>query len=60
MVMNSINHNHNDILCHCFGLTRKDIADDLMQHGTSTLLKKITQAKISGKCRCADTHPEKR
>ena len=57
MVMNSINHN--DILCYCFGFTRKDIADDLRQHGTSTLLKKITQAKISGKCRCADTHPEK-
>lgn len=59
--MNSINHDdHNEILCYCFGFTRKDIMDDLRQHGTSTLLTKITNAKLSGKCRCVDTHPEKR
>ena len=53
-------HDQDAILCYCFGFTRKDIVDDLRLHGTSTLLTKITQAKLSGLCRCVDTHPEKR
>jgi len=52
--------NQQEILCYCFGLTRGDIADDLARHGTSTLLTKITHAKLSGECRCMETHPEKR
>lgn len=48
------------MLCYCFKLTRKEIVDDLRHHGTSTLLMKITHAKLSGECRCHETHPERR
>ncbi len=49
-----------ETLCYCFGLTRQDVVDDLRQNGTSTLLQKITRAKLAGECRCMDTHPLKR
>ena len=52
--------NDDEILCYCFGFTRRDVADDLRQNGTSTLLKKITRAKGLGECRCMETHPEQR
>jgi len=52
--------NQQELLCYCFGLTRKDIVEDLASHGTSTLLTKIIHAKLSGECRCVETHPEKR
>ena len=58
--MDHINQDQDEILCYCFGFTRRDIVDDLRRHGSSTLLKKITHAKLSGLCQCVDTHPEKR
>lgn len=57
--MKSINP-YDETLCYCFGVTRRDIADDLRRHGTSTLLQKITRAKLAGECRCLESHPEKR
>ncbi|WP_300670383.1 hypothetical protein [Desulfoluna sp.] len=58
--MKPTTHNDDETLCYCFGFTRKEIVDDLKQHGTSTLLTNITHAKRAGECRCMETHPERR
>ncbi|WP_124327465.1 (2Fe-2S)-binding protein [Desulfonema ishimotonii] len=50
----------NDIICHCFGYTRKDIRDDIEAHGISTIMQRIIGEKKNNVCRCAERHPRKR
>ncbi len=48
------------MVCYCFHYSEQDIVDDYKDHGTSTILAKIKDAKIGSACRCEQTHPEKR
>lgn len=49
-----------DIVCFCFGYTKKRIADDLRRNGFSTLLEKIVQERKIGGCDCAAKNPSGR
>jgi len=50
-----------DLVCHCFGYTRKDIEKDSADNnGHSTILERITIAKKAGKCDCAQKNPKGR
>ena len=33
----------NELVCHCFGYTVRDIEQDLAAHGRSTLIERIAQ-----------------
>lgn len=50
-----------DLVCYCFGYTRKDIEKDYLDNnGQSTILKRITFEKKTGKCDCAQKNPKGR
>jgi len=49
------------MICYCFGYSEADIiADVLNNHGRSTILERVTEARRSLTCQCDDKHPEKR
>jgi len=51
----------NDLVCYCFGHTRKNIEKDCLDNnGQSTILKRITFEKKAGKCDCAQKNPKGR
>ena len=51
----------NDLVCYCFGHTRKDIEKDYLDHnGRSTILEKITFEKKAGQCDCSQKNPKGR
>jgi hypothetical protein len=50
-----------DVLCHCFGYTRRDIeADCAAHHGHSTILDRITAEIRAGTCDCLHKNPKRR
>jgi hypothetical protein len=50
-----------DLVCYCFGYTKKDIGKDFVDHnGQSTILERITLEKKAGKCYCAEKNPKGR
>jgi hypothetical protein len=49
-----------DLVCHCFQYTRKQIEDDLLENGRSMILEKIAREKKAGGCDCARKNPKKR
>lgn len=49
-----------DLVCYCFGFTRKDIEQDLTQNGQSTIAAKIASEKRSGDCDCVNKNPKGR
>ena len=50
-----------DLVCYCFGYTRKDIEKDYFDNnGQSTILERITSEKKAGKCDCAQKNPKGR
>ena len=50
-----------ELVCYCFGHTRKDIERDLLSHsGRSSILAAITGAKRGGGCDCARKNPKGR
>lgn len=50
----------NDLVCHCFNYTRKQIEKDYLDNGRSTMLRKIMLEKKTGGCDCADKNPKGR
>jgi len=50
----------NDLVCYCFQYTTKQIEQDYMQHGRSTILERITLEKKTGGCDCAQKNPKGR
>jgi len=46
-----------ELICYCFGHTRRDIEQDALQHGGSTILERIMAAKAMGDCQCAEKNP---
>jgi len=49
-----------DLVCHCFQYTRKQIEEDWLQNGRSTILEKIAREKKAGGCDCANKNPKGR
>ena len=53
--------NMDEIICYCFGYTRRDIIHDLAENlGRSTIMERIMAEKKAGKCRCKETNPKGR
>lgn len=50
----------NDMVCCCFGYTRKQIEEDFIDNGRSVILEKIANEKKSGDCDCAQKNPKDR
>jgi len=46
-----------DLVCYCFGYTKKDIESDFNKNGRSIIYEKIVFEKKAGKCDCALKHP---
>ncbi len=49
-----------DLVCYCFGHTRRDIEQDFIKNGRSLILEKISAAKKAGGCDCAAKNPKGR
>ncbi len=49
-----------ELVCYCFGYSRKDIETDFLQHHRSLILEKIAAEKKAGGCDCANRNPKGR
>jgi hypothetical protein len=49
-----------DLVCYCFGYTKKDIEKDYLDNGRSVIFEKIAFEKKSGGCNCAVKNPKGR
>jgi hypothetical protein len=49
-----------DLVCHCFEYTQKDIKKDYLNNGYSTIFEKISLEKQAGVCDCAQKNPKGR
>jgi copper chaperone CopZ len=49
-----------ELVCYCFGYSRKDIETDFIQHRRSLILEKIAAEKKAGGCDCANQNPKGR
>lgn len=47
-----------ELVCYCFGYTRRDIEDDARRNGRSLILERIRDAKKLGACECATRNPK--
>ncbi len=47
-----------DLVCSCFGYSRKEIEQDYLKHGRSAILEKIAAEKKAGLCDCAQKNPK--
>lgn len=50
----------NDLICHCFEYTRKNIEKDYLDNGQSMILESIKLEKKTGGCNCTTKNPEGR
>ncbi|GAK56651.1 hypothetical protein U27_03614 [Candidatus Vecturithrix granuli] len=50
--------NNDEMICYCFHYTAGDIRRDAIEHGESTILQRILNAKRSGGCQCVEKHPK--
>jgi hypothetical protein len=49
-----------DLICHCFGYSRRDIEDDLAKNGRSLIMQRIMAEKKAGACDCANRNSKGR
>ena len=49
-----------DLICYCFGYTRRDIEQDFIKNGRSLILEKISAEKKAARCDCAHKNPKGR
>lgn len=49
-----------DLVCHCFQYTRRDIEEDYKTYGESKILQKIKDEKRNNSCNCEVKNPKKR
>jgi hypothetical protein len=47
-------------VCHCFGITRKDLEDEIASSGCSTAARRIAAEVRSGNCACEVKNPSGR
>jgi len=46
-----------DLICYCFRYTKRDIEQDFISNGCSTILEKIKKEKSIGGCECEVKNP---
>ena len=49
-----------DLVCHCFGYTAKDIEQDFIKNERSLIIEKIAAEKKTGGCDCVNKNPKGR
>jgi hypothetical protein len=49
--------NDEDLVCHCFKYTRRDIENDFKKNGRSLIYEKIVFENKAGGCNCAAKNP---
>ncbi|MDO5674975.1 MAG: hypothetical protein Q4G66_08680 [bacterium] len=49
-----------DLVCFCFQYSRKQIEEDCIANGGSTILARIAAEKQKGACDCGHTNPKGR
>lgn len=49
--------NEGDLVCYCFRYTKRDIEQDFIKNGCSTILEKIQKEKRIGRCKCEVKNP---
>jgi hypothetical protein len=49
-----------ELVCHCFGYTARDIERDCAENGRSTLIERIQATLKAGQSRCATKSPKGR
>lgn len=47
-----------ELVCHCFGYSAQDIAQDLAAHGRSTIMEQIRATLRAGESQCATRSPK--
>jgi hypothetical protein len=47
-----------DLVCHCFEYTRRDIEQDYRDNGRSTIFERINSEKKAGTCGCSKKNPK--
>jgi len=52
--------NNEELICYCFQYTKRQIENDYINNGKSTILEKITLEKKNGRCDCATKNPKGR
>ncbi len=53
-------HQVEELLCYCFGFTKQDIEQDLLENGRSLIMEKIMTEKKTGGCDCKNLNPKGR
>jgi len=53
-------HQVEDLVCYCFGFTKQDIEQDLVENGRSLIMEKIMTEKKTGDCDCKNLNPKGR
>ena len=46
-----------ELICYCFTYTARDIEEDVLAHGRSTIMDRILAEKKAGACQCASKNP---
>ena len=49
-----------DLVCYCFGFSKQDIEQDLVENGRSLIMEKIMTEKKTGGCDCKNLNPKGR
>ena len=47
-------------ICYCFNYTAADLEKDVMEHGRSTIMERITAESKQGNCDCKNNNPKGR
>jgi hypothetical protein len=58
--MSQVGNLMKDLICYCFEYSRKDIEQDFVKHGHSTIMLKIAAEKKMGACACTTKNPSGR
>jgi len=48
------------MICYCHGYTQKDIEEDALRNGRSTIMEAIRVEARRGNCNCAEKNPSGR
>jgi len=50
----------NETICYCHHYTAKDLEEDALKHGKSTIMEKIIAESKAGNCNCKTNNPKGR
>jgi hypothetical protein len=49
-----------ETICYCHNYTARDLKEDVLDQGRSTIMEQIIAAAKAGHCNCATNHPKGR